>query len=134
MCVHCYKLLLHKPTIALLWSGLYHIHQLGKEIVRLLNACPTVLDEKNTNILSVITFSDISKAWASWRLFEGSMWVTCGPYTIEGWNILLVFQKKNQNCYKNMKNLNIWKYVNFIFSKFMTLWKIFHQNCPNFSQ
>ena len=60
MCVHCYKLLLHKPTIALLWSGLYHIHQLGKEIERLLNACPTVLDEKNTNILSVITFSDIS--------------------------------------------------------------------------
>ena len=59
---------------------------------------------------TMVPFSDISKSWAqaSWKVFEASMWVTGGPYTIKGWNILFVFQKikliqkygKSKNCRK----------------------------------
>ena len=59
---------------------------------------------------TIVSFSNLSKSWApaSWNVIEGSMWVSGGPYTIKGWNILLVFEKiviNNiiQNCSK------IWK-------------------------
>ena len=75
---------------------------------------------------TMVPFSNISTSWAlaSWKVFEGFIWVSGGPYTIKGCNILLVFQKI-QNCSKNIEILKILKNVNFIFWKFMALWKIF---------
>ena len=64
---------------------------------------------------NLVSSCKVSKAWAlaSRKVYEGSMWVSGGPYTIKGCNILLVFQKITY-CSKNMKNLEIWKNVNFI--------------------
>ena len=83
----------------------------------------------------MVPFSDLSKSWAqaSWKVFEASMWVTGGPYTIKGWNILFVFQKIKIDP-KNMENPKIVENVNFIFLKFMTFWKKFYQYFPYFGQ